>query len=203
MKLSELLGIMFGDGCLSSTIKSKPVVYIAGHKKDDLEYHEKVTKKLFKEIFNENVTINFRKGEQTLFIRTYNKNIFNELAKYMPIGKKYDSLKIPNQILANKKYFFAFVRGLADTDGCMIFSKQHRKMRYYPRIEITSKSFSFLETILTNLRKYGFYGSLSKKAIEAYRLEFPGFSNLKLWLNLVGFSNAKHKKKIEGQKLAF
>ena len=38
--LSELLGIMFGDGCLSRSGGSY-TVYISGHKIDDYEYHTK------------------------------------------------------------------------------------------------------------------------------------------------------------------
>ena len=91
---------------------------------------------------------------------------------------------------------FCFVRGLADTDGSVIFSKQHRSISYYPRIEIASKSRSFLEEVLSILVSNNFYGSVSKKGPH-YRLEIPGFKNLNMWLKLIGFNNPKHMRKIE------
>ncbi|MBU0460034.1 MAG: hypothetical protein KJ771_04460 [Nanoarchaeota archaeon] len=172
------------------------MIYIAGHKTDDLHYHENVTKPLFKELFNKNVNIGFRKKEHALFIRFSDQEIFAKLSKYLPIGRKYDFLKIPEDILSNQKYFFAFVRGLADTDGCVVFSKQHRTYPYYPRIEITSKSKIFLSKILLELKTVGFYGSVSHKGKDNYRLEIPGIKNLFKWLEFIGFSNITKINKI-------
>lgn len=197
-EIAELIGLMAGDGCLSLDGKAKRI-YISGHKKDDLKYHQQTTKKLFKKIFNKEVNIQFKKHENTLFIRFSDKRIFKELAKYLPIGKKYENLQIPNQILKNKKNLFAFTRGLSDTDGCIVFSKQHRDYPYYPRIEITSKSQSLLQTLLSELKKNGFYGSVSHKGKQSFRLEFPGNKNLDRWLKIIGFNNKKHLKKIEGR----
>lgn len=194
-KLAELLGLMAGDGCLSNC-NNKNVVYIAGHKKDDLEYHKNVTTNLFKEIFDKKVNINFRTKQQALFIRFSDKKIFNELAKYLPIGKKYGKLELPKEIIENKEYLFAFIRGLVDTDGCMVLSKQHRKVAYYPRIEISSKSKKFLQEILLELKNNGFYGSVSHKGKQNYRLEFPGIKNLNKWLENINFGNNKHLEKI-------
>src|SRR3989344_2005837 len=174
------------------------MIYIAGHKIEDREYHEHVTKSLFQEIFNKEVKILEKPNEKTLFIRFSDKKIFTTLSKYLPIGRKYERLIVPNEILCNKNFLFAYIRGLADTDGCVIFSKQHQKYRYYPRVEITSKSKQFLLTILLKLEQEGFYGSVSHKGNESYRLEIPGPKNLKLWMNQIGFHNPKHNKKVEG-----
>ncbi len=200
-KYAELLGLMAGDGCLSRTNRSR-LIYIAGHKTDDLEYHTLTTKVLFKELFNKEIVIKFRKKEHALFIKFSDKLIFEELSRFLPIGKKYATLKVPDEVLSSKEFFFAFVRGLADTDGCIVFSKQHRNYRYYPRVEITSKSKPFLVTILSELRKYDFYGSVSHKGKQNYRLEIPGNKNLKNWLNNIGFSNPTKMNKIKKYKSA-
>lgn len=199
-EFAELLGIMAGDGCLS-TYSKKYMIYISGNKTDDLSYHEKTTKTLFKHLFDKNIKIDFRNKEHTLFIRFSDKNIFKKLAKYLPVGKKYDQLKIPNEVIKNKKYLFAFIRGIADTDGSMVFSKQHKNYAYYPRIEIASKSKYLLDILLSELKKNGFYGSVSKKGKNAHRLEIPGKINLKLWLQKIGFNNNKHIKKIKGHQM--
>ena len=197
-EFAELIGIMYGDGCLSS-YKKKYIIYICGHKQDDRDYHEKTTKRLFLHIFGKEVRIQERKKENALFIRFSDKKIFSILNSIgIPIGKKYDYLKVPNCIVNNSNFAVCFVRGLADTDGSIIFSKQHRDTHYYPRIEIASKSKTFLEEVLLILTSNGFYGSVSKKGIH-YRLEIPGFKNLQRWLNLIGFNNPKHINKIEAR----
>ena len=195
-EFAELIGIMFGDGCLSSK-QNKYVVYISGHKIDDKEYHEKITKNLFLSVFDKKIKIDERRKENTLFIRFSDKRIFNILkSEGMPVGKKYGNLMIPPAIKNDKDLIFRFICGLFDTDGCMFLSKQHKKERYYPRIEIASKSESFLREVLDILKSNGFYGSISKRGIYR-RLEIPGFKNLERWLKLIGFHNPKHMRKIE------
>jgi intein/homing endonuclease len=194
-ELAELVGLMLGDGCLSNS-SGRHMIYISGHKVDDLEYHSKITKNLFKSIFNKDVKINFRKDENTLFIRFSDKTIFEKFSSLgLPIGIKYSNLKIPKEFLS-KKLFLPFMRGLFDTDGCLVFSKQHKSIPYYPRIEISSKSQIFLLDIFEKLKKYGFYGSVSKKG-QQFRLEIPGFKNISLWLSLIGSNNPKHVNKFK------
>ncbi|MBL7056582.1 hypothetical protein ISS07_06735, partial [Candidatus Woesearchaeota archaeon] len=138
--LAELIGLMFGDGCLSRS-GGKYLIYISGHKEDDFRYHNIRINYLFLEIFGKKTKVGFRKDEKTLFTRFSDKKIFHSFSSLgMPIGKKYKKLKIPFWIVENKELICGFARGLADTDGCIVFSKQHRKERCYPRIEITSKS---------------------------------------------------------------
>jgi len=134
-KMAEFLGIMFGDGCLSHTGKSR-MIYISGHKQDDLEYHQKITLNLLKELFNKDARIEFKNKENTLLIRFSDKNIFEYLSHYLPIGTKYTSLKLLPELKINQLYFFSFLNGLVSTDGCIVFSKQHKQLAYYPRIEI-------------------------------------------------------------------
>ena len=192
--LSELLGIMLGDGCLSSS-GSKYFVYICGHKTNDFKYHDQITRKLFKELFDKDIKIQFRSDENTLFIRFSDKEIFNFLRKYLPVGSKYEKMKVPKVVRADLKYANCLIRGFFDTDGCIILSKQHRKNPYYPRIEIPSKSRKFLEEILKILKSQGFYGSISRKA-NCARLEIPGFANLERWESHVGTNHSLKKQKI-------
>ncbi len=197
-ELAELLGIMYGDGCLSNS-GSKHLVYISGHKDDDFEYHNKIIRKLFFKVFNKEVNICMRNDENTLFIRFSDENIFNIFKSLgMPIGLKLDKLHLPEDIKNDRELMCHFIRGITDTDGCIIFSKQHRDKPYYLRIEITNKSENFLKEILEFLKNNGFYGSVSNKGV-GYRLEVPGLQNLNKWLKYINFRNVKHIKKIEAQ----
>jgi intein/homing endonuclease len=194
--IAELLGIILGDGCLSRS-GNKHSLYICGHKKDDLEYYETIVVPLIKNVLNKYVKINFKNGEQTLFVRFSDKKVFYYLNSLgVPIGKKYENLRIP-PVIEKENLVPAFLRGLFATDGCVILSKQHRKTHYYPRIEISSKSKSFLDSILQFLKTIGFNGSVSNKGKCCYRLEIPGFKNLINWHRLVGFANIKHHKKVQ------
>ncbi len=184
---------MYGDGCLSNS-GNKYLIYISGHKDDDFIFHSTVTCPLFKKLFEKEVKINFRKNENTLFLRFSDKKIFSFFRSLgLPKGIKYGNLKIPNRF-SKKSHFCRFVRGLFSTDGCFVLSKQHHKKAYYPRLEITSKSSSFLSEILERLKIIGFYGSISFKG-RGYRLEIPGYKNLNLWVKVIGFGNLKHEKK--------
>ncbi len=177
------------------------MTYISGHKVDDFEYHNINTRNLFKNVFNKDTSIGFRKDEQTLFIRFSDKVIFEKFHELgMAVGVKYDHLTIPGYIKDSERLMFAFIRGVVDTDGCVVLSKQHRGVPYYPRIEVASKSHTFLLEILSFLREKGFYGSISIKPQQKsqhFRLEIPGKKNLVVWMEKIGFNNPKHKRKAE------
>ena len=201
-EFAELIGVMFGDGCLSKyTHQKKYIIYIAGHKVDDFEYHDVNTRRLFRNIFNKEIKIDFRKKENALFVRFSDKKIFHILELHgVAVGMKYEKLTIPSYIRNSEKLMNAFLRGLLDTDGSIVFSKQHRDVPYYPRIEIASKSHTFLVEIMSFLREKGFYGSISKKLTNS-RLEIPGTKNLSLWMGKIGFNNPKHLNKIKNGAL--
>lgn len=197
-KVAELLGIMLGDGCLSRSA-NKYTIYISGHKQDDYDYHLKNTCNLFWDIFDKKTKIGFRKDQNTLFIKFSDKTIFQQFEVMgVPVGKKYNSLKIPSMV-NQERLLFSFVRGLFDTDGCVVLSKQHRDVPYYPRMEITSKSEGFLSDILGRLQHAGFYGSVRFQG-TGYRLEIPGFHNLEKWMETIGSNNPKHLNKMASAK---
>ncbi|MBR9700079.1 hypothetical protein GOV09_06485, partial [Candidatus Woesearchaeota archaeon] len=134
-KLAELIGIMLGDGCLCRTARQR-LIYICGHKTDDCEYHTTITAKLFKDIFNKEIKIHFRNNVNVVYIKFSDKEIFRTLRSLqIPVGKKYNYLRIPVCINSDK-LFCSLMRGLFDTDGCVVLSRQHRENPYYPRLEI-------------------------------------------------------------------
>ena len=198
---TEFLGIMYGDGCLSSTHPPSSrwrsyIVYVSSCFSTDLEHLNHISY-LFSEIFNKDTKIRKRNDSDVAVISFNDKKIFDEIESIgFPVGKKYGSMKVPERIKKNPKLFSSFIRGVFDTDGCVVVSRQHRKERYYPRIEITSKSRSFLEEMFGFLISNGFYGSISDKS-GCWRLEIPGFKNTRRWIKLIGSSNPKHINKLK------
>ena len=195
---AEYLGIITGDGCLSYSFPKsqsgpKYYTYVCGHSKDDLDYLHFI-KNLIKTLFNKEVCIKFRSKENCAYIKFSNKSIFLEVSKFIPIGKKYDLIKIPCEILDNDSFFKSFIRGYFDTDGSVVV------IRGYPRLEIKSKSGALLDSVLQRLRLMGFYGSVSKSSNYS-RLELPGHNNLKKWLKFIGFKNKKHLNRLSSLKV--
>lgn len=198
VELAELLGMMCGDGCLSKTAKGKHFVYCSGNRLKDKDYFGKYVPGLFHEVFGKIVVAHEREKPKVIYIKFSDKAIFSFLHELeLPIGSKYELLKIPQKVLEKQEYKRAFIRGLFDTDGCVVFSKQHRKIPYYPRIEITSKSQLFLRSVFDILLQDGFFGSLSNKGKIYSRLEIPGFKNIVLWRSLINSSNERNISKLE------
>ena len=193
--LAELVGIILGDGCLSRSCK-KYNIYVCGHKFDDFEYHDKIIRKLFLNVFNKTVNISKKKNENTIYIRFRDKRVFNVLHSLgISIGKKYGFLHIPDWIKRNNCLFLSFVRGLADTDGDLSIKKR-KTISPYPIVRIRSKSKEFLSEILTILRHNDFYGNIYTSS-GCSTLVIPGRQNFNKWLEFIGFNNPKHQKKIE------
>lgn len=194
---AELFGIMIGDGCLSHTGKAKGSgakywIYICGHREDDLMHHMHIVG-LFKEVFNKIVKTQPRNDCRARFIRFSDKEIFHFFnSKGMPIGEKYEKLEIPQWIKENKEFKIAFLRGLFDTDGCFFVAKQQRLERYYPRIEIATKSKRLGEETLAALKDINIKSSLSRKGSNAFRLEVSGPTNVGQWMEIIGSNNQKH-----------
>lgn len=193
--LAELVGIVLGDGCLSRSCK-KYNVYVCGHKFDDFEYHDKVIRKLFLDVFNKTVNISKKKNENTIYMRFRDKTVFSILHSLgIPIGKKYGFLHIPDWIKRNNFLFYSFIRELVDTDGDLSIKKR-KIVSPYPIIRIRSKSKEFLTEILTILRDNDFYGNIYTSC-GCSTLSIPGYQNFSKWLELIGFNNMKHIRKIE------
>lgn len=193
--LAELVGIIMGDGCLSRSNK-KYVVYICGHKFDDFKYHDKVIRKLFLDVFNKTTKISKRRYENTIFIRFSDKKIFYILKSLgIPVGKKYGFLHIPDWIKKDKSLAFSFIRGIVDTDG-YLYIRKNKFVSPHPSIRIRSKSVEFLSEILIILKHNGFFGKICTSG-GCSTLSIVGHQNFKRWLELIGFSNPKHMRKIE------
>jgi len=199
--LSEFFGVMTGDGCLSNTGKRKGSgnkywLYICGHKFDDRQHYEYLSK-IIEILFNKKVNIGERKKENAIFIRFSDKKIFQRLVELgFPIGKKYSKIDIPNWIASEKENSTSFLRGLFDTDGSFVLSKQHKKIPYYPRIEIATKSLVLAQKVKSLINEFGIGCSLNRKK-EYFRLEVAGNANCQNWMTLIGTRNNKHQVKYE------
>lgn len=160
-KLSELLGVLAGDGHVS-TIKYQ--VRMCGHKQLDREYISKHVFSLFKEVFG--VTPFVSENNSSLVCGINSKAVvFFLSSKFgVPLGKKKNRLRIPKDILTNRILLINYMRGLFDTDGSI-----YRHHKNDLALDITSVSPKFRKDIVIALRKLGFSPTANGKNIQLYR----------------------------------
>lgn len=182
--LAEFLGLLAGDGCLTS----KYAIVVSCDATSDKRYIEDVVAPKFKTLFG--LTPNIRKINRNLLqCRIYSKKIFSFLSDQMgfPIGKKKNKLRIPFFIFENKKFSKAFLRGLFDTDGGF-----HRHNPFSAKVEFTSYSEMFREDIARCLILLGF-----KPIKIKMRVYIMSKAGIKKFFSIIKPNNPKHTYKYE------
>lgn len=180
--LSEILGILNGDGHLGPT--NSEISVVGNHLEKDYYNYLKV---LFEEKFG--IRFNIELRDNYFKLRTYSKKLMKLLHQdyKLPLGNKMGQLRIPLQVKNNQEFLKAYLRGLFDTDGCF-----HIRRKKDPMIVITSADKRFLSEVKNSLVTLGFHVSKGDKRIFLYRLKevIKFFEEIKP-------ANSKHLKKFE------
>ena len=183
---AELIGIILGDGYIKKNKKIK----ITFNSKDDLHYMYFV-KKLIYDLFCYNAPVHFRKNENAVDIRITKRSIVNYFLKEgLKESPKWNKAEIPKSYLKHKKYV---LRGLFDTDGCLVRTNNNGTL--YPRLEIKICPSPLQKQIIKVLESYNFRFGVYQIGNGQIRLQINGRSELKKWNKLIGFSNNKHLMK--------
>lgn len=109
-ELAELIGLIFGDGCMNSYSTHTHLIEIAGNSFTDKDYHLSRVRDLFENLFN--ITPYYGKGSGEHAIRTIvrSRMIVDFLeSKGVRKGRK-NSLIVPLWIKSNDCFFKAFIR---------------------------------------------------------------------------------------------
>ena len=205
--LSYICGVLAGDGNIFVRKHKKDYrIKCVDNPKDEKEFYNDLLKPLFKKVFNVNIVVKEQDSDTTYGFYIYSKSLVKYLTEIfeLPIGKKYNKLKIP-RILKKTSFIIPFLRGLADTDFCITYKKKGT----YPCITGSSNSKGFMKEIAFELKKLGlrFYEIYDYKLMDTRfekgysfinRVEINGKKNLILWMEKIGFSSSKHLKKIKG-----
>ena len=201
-KLAEFIGILAGDGHISFNTPDN-LICITGDSRLDRTYLTKHVAPLFKNLFNVSPKFQFRKDQNTMYVRYRSKAIcvyFDKIKYY----KHKNKINIPNFIKVSAPFSISFVKGLADTDfSLMIFNNRKKKLPY-PVIgigTISEELFNFLSIFFKN---NGFIFSIEKsrtldkrtnKEYSIFRIKLSGRRNLKKWIKIIGFRNTRHLEK--------
>jgi hypothetical protein len=193
----EFYGMLLGDGCIThyqdnyEHVKRTEIV-ITCNKNLDAEYL-KNWKKVLNKRYNLNAYYYESKKHNVCWLKIRNKELCLELNKKfdVPIGFKYNKLKLSPALLRLswnvKKYI---IRGLLDTDGCILANK--RENYRYPWITITSKSERFRNQIIKMLREQGYpaYNTGQDVCVR-------GIANVNRWFRDIGSSNSRNLLKYQ------
>lgn len=207
--LAEEIGIHAGDGCLPKM--SNPHDYrfeVGGHKIDEKRYYDETVAPLFKKVYNYTVIPREVSTKYAIIINSKAIFTFKKIVVKLPVGNK-DEIKIPELILnSSDEVKKAFIRGIADTDFSLTFSKKHQNKHYYPVISATFASRCLVRQLAAVLTEFGFKTKIMfniKKPNYRNKNEFFthhmirifGPANLEKWISEIGFHNPKHYTKYQ------
>lgn len=196
--LYEFYGVLIGDGCISRYHYNSKIHYelrIDGNSLTDIDYYNQHLLKLISNLINKTPRVYFRKKFNGIYVHFrdkefafFLKEIFN-----FPFGKK-GNIKIDDNILNDFEKLKYVLRGLFDTDGCIYFTKNNSKIRYYPIIEISSHSFNLINQLKEVLDAKGFTVKIShyKDSVKLH-----GKKNLLKWMKLIGTNHPDKASKFK------
>ena len=208
-ELAEFFGVLTGDGYMNKYGKYFCLLEITGHSKLDYDYLSNYVSLMINKLFNLKPTLKVRKDQNTMYLRITSKDLFNHLEKLgFKKGKK-GQIGIPNWILEENEYMKYFIRGLADTDGCLaLINKNYKRKnsKFYPRVQIGSISKILINYVGYWLRKQGIPLSIfidtkkltykgKTRIFTTHKFQISGDKNLEKWMNLISFKNKKHLDK--------
>lgn len=218
-RLAEFVGIIVGDGHIGFYENRNArypythyEVRISGNLKDS-DYYSNFINQLAYGLFNTKFSARKPKKENSITLTKDSKAIYYFLKEYFEIPQRKDNVKIPKIILnATDEIKSSFLRGLADSDFCLTI----KSSKNYPVIQGTSKSKNLMTQCSKILNDLGiknyiycensFYEK-RKKLYTRYCININGFSRVREFLAIVGFSNKlkisnyeKFLEKMAGQK---
>ena len=191
--LAEFVGIMLGDGCLSSRFQ----VGISFNTKTD-EPYGLYLQKLFRVLFNLSATISARPGSCDGRVTASSRALVEFLeTKGLIRGDKVRlQVGLPQWIWRKQGYQRACLRGLMDTDGS-IYGYTHRVYGHTYRhmaLSFTNRSQPLLTAVERVLKYFGFHPRMRRYQVSLYRGE-----EVVQYFHLVGSHNRKHCERFRSE----
>lgn len=206
-EICEFIGAFIGDGYLGNYGKKKDlyVIGITGDQKLDEEYLKNYLKPLLKRNFSGiNPLLYYRNDENTLMLRVNSKELYKFLLKigFKP-GKKANNVRIPSEIINNKKLIKPTIRGIFDTDGCVFFDKRKVYKKPYPRITLQLASIPLINQLEKFLSiEYKLYVNKTNRDGNRNYIEIYGHQQVEKFLKDIGLSNKRHLNRIKNASVA-
>lgn len=195
VELSEFYGIMLGDGNLTIKKEYKIGTYqirIVGDSRNDKEHLMSYVKPMIEKLFRIKVVYWKAKNQNALVLVVTSKELasFLENKGFKSGDKIRNQLTIPDWIKEKNEFLKACLRGLYDTDGSVY---QLTNQNSY-QILFTNYNRTLLEEVRNSLLKIGIGVSQISRNRD---ITITKKSELRKFLNEVGFSNSKHLNKVK------
>lgn len=195
-ELAELVGIHFGDGNMQNKFNyTYRLLYTCNI--SEKQYAIYIINK-FKKLFNVALTVDERYDKSSIDLYIYSKSLcqFFNMELGIPYSPK-ENLKIPSLILNKKEHIVSFLRGLFDTDGCVIL--QRDRGYKYILTKISMKDKNFAKEILNSLSLVGIQSFITKKKDKRYCSYDVVMRNkhAKNFFKIIGSRNQKNIQKFE------
>jgi hypothetical protein len=192
-KLAYFLGVLLGDGSVGS--EQRPTIYLVGDLVEERGFYDYVLIPLIRRLFKISPYSYVRKGKSAYAVHFKSRRLVEYLVSELdfPVGevRKY----LPSSIMSFPEGIrLAFIRGLFDSDGSMVFSRKTYGAYKYPTIEIKTVSYRLGLSVKQVLVTAGFRTSLNRSA-ESWVVRTNGKKMLELWMNKIGSRNVKHLTK--------
>jgi len=189
------LGYLLGDGCTS--VAGNHVVTMSCHSIDEYHFAKTVLIPLLGRLFGVRPYFFKKKNQNAYCVSITSKLIVSYLTDVVgfPLGQA--PKVVPRLVLsAPMRMKIAFVQGLFDADGSLIFSKKHHEKPVYPSIELKSVDLNILEWVMGVLKELGLRVTLGR-SVESHVLRVNGVIMLERWMKAIGSSNLKHISKYQ------
>ncbi len=185
-ELAEEIGVHLGDGCLS---RNRNYFSVKTSKKE--EEYMKYLFKLYKNLYN--LDLKMMRLPSVVGFEIYSKALceFKNKVLGLPYGEKVHRIELPKAVLdtRNKEIYYALIRGLFDTDGCICIVKRNNKD--YPVIALSIKSEKLILQVSEILKKLGYLPFHNKNSVA-----LNGVVMFNKWAKEIGSSNSKNFDKL-------
>ena len=202
LSFAYFLGYMLGDGYTSA--RAHPVIGMTCHSVDEEQFCMTVLVPLIQELFGINPCVYKKKNQNAIAVTFGSRKVLSYLTSIIrfPLGQAKKT--VPEWITeSSMKVKVAFIKGLFDADGCLVFSRKHLVKESYPSIELKSVDRDVLTWVVSTLRELNFRVTLGR-SVESWVLRINGDKMLLRWMNVIGTNNLKHKSKYAvWQKLGY
>ena len=173
---------------------TKPIIYLSNDSEEQDFYTQVVGPLIFKP-FRIEAHLYFRPHQQALALSFHSRQLIEYLNYKMGYLEYGSAKQIPKTIRdSTPSIKCAFLCGLFDADGALVFSLKSYGSYCYPTVEIKSVDLVIVSSTKEMLVELGFRASIRKSA-ESWVVSVNGKAQLERWMRLIGSYNIKHLSK--------
>jgi intein/homing endonuclease len=139
-KFAYFLGVLLGDGSVGS--ERRPTIYLVGDLIEERGFYDNFLIPLIRRLFKINPYSYPRKGKLAYAVHFKSKRLVEYLVSQLDFPNEGVKKYLPAPLTSlPERVRSAFIRGLFDSDGSIVFSRKTYSDNSYPTIEIKTTSY--------------------------------------------------------------